>query len=69
MKKITLVKAFCPPFGACPAVYEVDEGFVVVGKKVENELFDGLSDKVGPDEEAVLVPANLFDGKFEKKRE
>jgi len=51
----------CPPIGACPAVYDTDEGILVVGQGVDAFMYDGLSERVAEDELVVLIPKELLE--------
>jgi hypothetical protein len=47
--------------GACPGVYEVEGGnLLVIGKKITSELKDKIKSKVGDDEFAVLISRDFF---------
>lgn len=46
--------------GDCPALYEVDGGYVVQGKVLGDQTKERLRD-LGKDETAVFVPANVLD--------
>jgi hypothetical protein len=46
--------------GDCPAVYQVEDGYVVQGKVLDPAELAQLRDQ-GPDETAVFVPANVLD--------
>lgn len=44
----------------CPAVLEWEEEYIVVGKKLPPELLNELSGRIGDDEQAIIVPKDLF---------
>jgi hypothetical protein len=46
--------------GDCPALYEVDGGYIVQGKLLGDQTRGQLRD-LGNDETAVFVPANVLD--------
>lgn len=46
--------------GDCPALYEVDGGYIVQGKLLGGQTKGRLRD-LGKDETAVFVPANVLD--------
>jgi hypothetical protein len=46
--------------GDCPALYRVDGGYVVQGKKLDADTLARLRD-LGIDEGAVFVPDNVLD--------
>ena len=45
--------------GMCPAVFECQDGVLIVGKKVEAVPKD-VESKIGPDETVILVPLKLL---------
>jgi|WetSurMetagenome_2_1015567.scaffolds.fasta_scaffold906389_1 hypothetical protein len=60
MRDITPKKLRCT-FGACPAVYELDnDTIVIVGAKPSSELGDALKGKISPDEFAIVVSKQLL---------
>jgi hypothetical protein len=60
MRDITPQKMRCG-WGACPAVYELDNDTVlIIGAKPSSELGDALKDKVSPDEFAIVVSKQLL---------
>ena len=45
--------------GACPAIYETDEGdFVVQGKQLDSSSLSGI--KLGQNENAVIIPKSIL---------
>lgn len=46
--------------GNCPAMYRTEGGYVVQGKKLDDETRAQLRD-LGGDEDGVFVPANVID--------
>ncbi|MBM3200012.1 hypothetical protein FJZ53_03665 [Candidatus Woesearchaeota archaeon] len=64
-----LVKSDCL-YGACPAIFEDiknDDIYLIVGKQIKPEEFEGLAEKIGAGETAVAVPKSLIDKLYEKK--
>ena len=48
-------------WGACPAVYELDDDTVIIiGKKPEDQMIETLRGRVGEDEYAIVVSKNLL---------
>jgi hypothetical protein len=51
----------CIP-GSCPAVFENDNGdYVIIGKRPSDDTLEELSDRIGEDELAVIIPAELLE--------
>jgi hypothetical protein len=46
--------------GDCPALYEAPGGYVVQGKRLDDQTRTQLCD-LGSDETAVFIPANVID--------
>lgn len=63
LKDIT-PKQFSCTFAACPALYQTNEGdFVIVGKKADAQEL-GIADKVGKDQEAVIMDKEMLEKVF-----
>jgi hypothetical protein len=55
MKDITPTRYQCA-FGQCPAVYEVDDQIVVIGKNIASAaILNEIESKIGTDETAVII--------------
>lgn len=67
LKEITTKEYNCTAM-ACPAVYEgVEKGkLVIVGRKVDNPDKLGIADKVGENEQIVIVDREMLRKIFEK---
>lgn len=61
MKKIEPIVSMCPPFGACPAVYDSADGYLVVGVEVDASKYAGLSNRIAPNEKVVCIPKELLE--------
>ncbi len=65
--EITPYKSMCfkhYPEPCCPAIFKDDNGQVfIVGKKINKNLYPQLKNKVGKDEEVVVIPKELMDVK------
>lgn len=57
MKDVTPKSLRCT-FGGCPAIYEQQDGHIVIGK-VMKEIPEEVAQRIGPDEFAVWVPRGL----------
>jgi hypothetical protein len=55
---ITPAEHRCPT-GECPAVLSTEGRYVIIGKRLDPEA-EGLSGRVGEDEEAVEIPAEIL---------
>jgi len=56
--------------GACPAIFNDPENkdvYLIVGKQIKPEEFEGLAGKVGVDETVIAVPKSLIDKLSEQK--
>lgn len=48
-------------FGACPAVYRLDDGrLAIIGKRAEIDIDTQLKEKVGSDEELIVLSEDFF---------
>lgn len=59
MREVTPKALRCTYMAACPALYEQEDGVLVIGKVLETVPAE-LLDKVGPDETVVWVPKGLL---------
>ena len=60
LKEITPLHLRCG-MGACPAIYETEDGkLVVVGKRAPSELSQELQGRVSDDEGAVIISRDYF---------
>ncbi len=56
--------------GACPAIFNDPENkdvYLIVGKQMKPEEFEGLAEKVGAGEAVIAVPKSLIDKLHEQK--
>lgn len=67
LKEITPKEYYCTAM-ACPAVYEgVEKGkLAIVGRKVDNPEKLGIADRVGENEQVVIVDKEMLRKIFEK---
>ncbi len=65
-----IVKTECGPVFGCPAIFndpENNDVYLIVGKQMEVEEFEGLAGKVGVGETVIAVPKSLVDKLSERK--
>lgn len=67
IKEITPKSYTCTFVGVCPAVYSIEgEGKVaIVGKKADPKEL-GIADRVGKDEQVIIVDRGMIEGLSEK---
>lgn len=69
MKLIEITpKAFLCTAAACPAVYTTEKGdkLAIVGRKVDNPEEIGINEKIGKDEQVVIVDREMLRQIFER---
>lgn len=55
-------KVDCAMSMSCPAVFENDSGdYVIIGKRPSEAALAELEDRIGEDELAVIIPAELLE--------
>jgi len=61
-------KEFQCAWTACPSIYEIVEKdkLVIVGRKVDNPEKLGIADRIGENEQAVIVDKGMLRQIFEK---
>ena len=65
MKKLALMCS--PKGGCCPSIYENENGdYIIQGISLDDEIKKNL--KLGKNEDAILVPADLIDELIKTKK-
>ena len=62
VERITPEDTRCPPFGACPEIYQNQDSYFIIGTQVNPEEA-GLETKVGEGEVLIKVSKALIDNK------
>jgi hypothetical protein len=66
MKEITPDRFRCL-IGECPAAFRLEDGrILLIGKKIEPDLLNKISGRIGGDEYAVVVEPGLLENVFPK---
>lgn len=47
-------------FGPCPAIYESQDYYVIIGKLLRGEELDEIKTAISPDEVAIKIPKGIL---------
>lgn len=62
LKEITPSEFVCHTGSCCPAVFETESTYVIIGKKLSDEAAAQVEGRVGADEFVIEVPKGLING-------
>jgi len=62
LKDITPADFVCHTSNCCPAVFETDASYVIIGKKLNATSMAAIADRVGNDEFVIEVPKGMISG-------
>lgn len=62
LKEITPAEFVCHSSNCCPAVFETDSTYVIIGKKLSAEAAAQVEGRVGADEYVIEVPKGMIQG-------
>ena len=62
LKEITPAEFVCHSSSCCPAVFETESSYVIIGKKLSAAAAAQVEGRVADDEFVVEVPKGMIDG-------
>ncbi len=62
LKEITPAEFMCHTSSCCPAVFETEGSYVIIGKKLSASAQAAVAGRVADDEYVIEVPKGMIDG-------